>query len=446
MEFFQRQFKKIFLYAGLPEMRLFWILLPIILIILGINFFYLPRNWFLISIVVFIALLFIVFLTNLRLARSNLDIKVERNELTSIISNLNIGVIAYDPNFRILIFNRAAEEIFGLKAEEIIGVVFNLEKSRGPQFKLLAQIIYPSLAPLVIRRSEPGVYPQVSDLSFEEPKIELRITSNKIIDSTGYLLGFVKLVHNRTREIEIMRAKSEFITIAAHQLRTPSTSIQWALESLSKDGSLTTEQKEITNNGLGATANLLKIINDLLDVAKIEEGRFGYQFENINIVSFLEETLAELMSLAKQVGVKLYFQKPAEPSIVVFVDPQKLKMVILNLIDNAIRYNVPNGEVIVGLERVKSQPYIQISIKDTGIGIPADQINKLFAKFFRAENAVKAVPGGLGLGLYVVKNIIKRHGGEIWVESELNRGTTFYFTIPTDPKLIPPKEIVYGEY
>ncbi|HDH31575.1 MAG TPA: PAS domain-containing protein [Candidatus Wolfebacteria bacterium] len=444
MKFFQRQFKKFALYAGLPEMRLFWIFLPLVLIILVINFPYLPRVWFLTTAIAFFVLATIIFIVNLRLARSNLDIKLERNELTGIVSNLNIGVIAYDPNFKILIFNRAAEAIFSIRPEEVIGKVFDLEKAKGPNLKLLSQIIYPSLAPLVIKLSEVGVYPQIADFSFEEPKTELRVTTNKIIDSSGHLLGFVKLVHDRTREIAILRSKSEFITVAAHQLRTPSTAVYWALESLSKE-SLTPSQKELADTGFGAAGNLLKTINDLLDVSKIEEGRFGYQFENVNIISFLEEILGELMLLAKQSGIKLYFQKPEEPSIVLYVDPQKLKMVLFNLVDNAIKYNVPNGKVTVGLERVKDQPYIQISVKDTGIGIPPTQINKLFTKFFRAENATRAVPSGLGLGLYIIRNVIKRHGGEIRAESELNRGTTFYFTIPTNPKLIPPKEIIYGE-
>ncbi len=120
-------------------------------------------------------------------------------------------------------------------------------------------------------------------------------------------------------------------------------------------------------------------------------------------------------------------------------------MVFSNLIETAIKYNVENGEVIVGVERVEGQPHVKVSVKDTGIGIPADQMDKLFTKFFRAENVVKVVTDGTGLGLYIVKNIVKRHGGEIWAESEINRGSTFSFTLPTDPKLIPPKEVVYGE-
>jgi len=436
--------RKILFYAKLPEMRLFWFFLPFLIILLTINIFYLPKLWVFITLIFFLGLGVIILFNNLRLARSNLEIKIERNELKSIISNLRDGIIAYDPNFKILIFNRAAEEILNLKAEEVIGQYFNLERVRETPYRLIGQVIFPSLAPVVIRRSEPGVYPQIIDLSLEEPKIELRVTTDKILDPNGQLLGFVKIVHDRTRELELIRSKNEFIGVASHQLRTPLTSIQWSLESLIKEN-LTESQKNLVNIALDVSAKALKTVNDLLDVSKIEEGRFGYQFENIDIISFIEEIIKSVNDFAKQFNVKIYFQRPDEPSIVLSVDPQKLSIVISNLLDNAIRYNVPNGEVIVAVERVKDQPYVKISVKDTGIGIPQEGINKLFTKFFRAENVIKVDPNGSGLGLYIAKNIIKRHGGEIWVESEINRGSIFYFTLPTDPKLIPSKEIVYGE-
>lgn len=436
--------KKFLLYAKLPEMRLFWFFLPFLIVLLTINIFYLPKFLIFITLAIFFVLGTIILINNLRLARSNLEVKIERNELKSIIANLRDGVIAYDPNFKILIFNRAAEEIFNLKASEIIGQYLSLEKAREPYLKLLSQAIFPSLAPLVIRRSEPGVYPQIVDLSFDEPKIELRVSTDKITDSNGQLLGFVKLVHDRTREIELMRSKTEFITIASHQLRTPLTGIHWALESLSKQ-SLPADQKELIDTAFQAAVNLSKTVNDLLDVSKIEDGKFGYQFESVNIIDFIEEIIIGVQDLAKQSGIKLYFQKPDEPSIIISIDSQKMGIVLFNLLDNAIKYNVANGQVTVAVERIKNEPYIQISVKDTGVGVPADQINKLFTKFFRAENVIRFATQGSGLGLYIAKNIVKRHGGEIRAESELNRGSTFYFTLPTDPKLIPVKEMVYSE-
>jgi len=440
----ERFFKKIILYAKLPEMRLFWFFLPFLIVLLAINILYLPQSWALVSSGVFLILGVIILINNLRLARLNLEIKIERNELMSIISNLRDGVIAYDPNFKILIFNQAAEQIFNLQNKDIVGQYFNPERAQEKRFKLISQIIFPSLAPTVVRRSEPGAYPQVVDISFDEPEIELRVATDRIIDPKGQLLGFVKLVHDRTREIELLRSKTEFIAVASHQLRTPLTGIHWVFESLAKKN-LEASQKELVDKGLEASVKLSKIVNDLLDVSKIEEGRFGFQFENVNIIAFLEELIKDVGPSAQQFNIKFYFKKPTEQSIVLSVDAQKLSMAVSNLIDNAIKYNVPNGEITLGVERVKDQPYVQISIKDTGIGIPADQINKLFTKFFRAENVSSAHPDGTGLGLYIAKNIIKRHGGEIWAESEINRGSTFYFTLPTDPKLIPPREILYGE-
>ncbi len=440
----KRLWQKFLLYAKLPEMRLFWLSLPFVVLLLAINAFYLPDIWLLISLAVFLALIAVLLVNNLRLARSNLEIKIERNELEGVISNLRDGVIAYDPNFRILIFNPAAEQIFNVRNKEVIGQDFSPARGQEPRFKLLTQVIFPSLAPLVIRRSEAGVYPQVIDISFSDPKMELRVSTDKISDPTDKLLGFVKVVRDRSREVALLRSKTEFITVAAHQLRTPLTGLHWGLETLIKQPS-GDEQKEILNNALDASSKLLRIVNDLLDAAKIEEGRFGYKFENVNIVTFIEDVIKEVGDFAKQHNIKVYLKRPDENSLAASIDPQKLGMVLWNLLDNAIRYNVKNGEVVVGVERLKDKPYFQISVKDTGVGIPPDHINRLFTKFFRSENVVKFVPDGSGLGLYIAKNIVRRHGGEIWAESQINRGTTFFFTIPTDSRLIPSKEIIYEE-
>lgn len=437
-------FRTLFTYAQLPEMRLFWIFLPFLIVLLGINVVYLPSEWVLPAFAAFVILGVLVFINNLRLARSNLEIKVERNESQSIIANLRDAVIAYDEHFRILIFNRAAEGIFGLRREMVIGQVFTLDHARKVEFKTLTQVIFPSLAPLVVRHSAQGVYPQVVDLSFTDPNLELRVTTDRIVDPAGQLLGFVRIAHDRTREVALLRSKTEFITVAAHQLRTPSTAVNWSLESLVKI-SLPDSAAEFAQTGFAASTKLLKIVNDLLDVSRIEEGRFGYQFEEVDIVEFLKKSIADMAGIAKQHSVKLFFEPPKESIATLSLDPQKFSMVIFNLLDNAIKYNIQNGQVVVGVARVPDQPFLQISIKDTGVGIPSRDMNKLFTKFFRAENAVRASTEGTGLGLYIVRNIVKRHGGDIWAESEFNRGSAFYVTLPTDPTLVPSKEVVYGE-
>jgi len=160
----------------------------------------------------------------------------------------------------------------------------------------------------------------------------------------------------------------------------------------------------------------------------------------------LQELLSTSLAVAKQYNIKLYFQRPTVTLPHVFIDKQKLSMVIYNLVDNAIKYNVQNGQVTVGVALdEKDSSLVRVWGQDTGIGIPADQINKLFSKFFRAENAIKTVADGTGLGLYIARNVILRHGGTIWVESEINRGSTFYFTLPADQKKIPKKELTEFE-
>ncbi|MFA5098803.1 MAG: ATP-binding protein [Candidatus Paceibacterota bacterium] len=440
----KRFFQKIALYSKLPEMRLFWFFLPFLVALFVIDFIYLPQLLVFAVLAILLVLGAVILVNNLRLARSNLEVKIERNELRSIIANLKDGVIAYDPNFKILIFNRAAEEIFGLKANEVLYKYFAPETAREPKFKLLSQAIFPSLAPLVVRRSEPGEYPQIIDISFNESDLSLRVATDKISDLNGQLLGFVKIVRDRTREIKLLKSKTEFIATASHQLRTPATATHWAIEELSKQ-KMSEEQKPIIETALGAVTKLMKTINDMLDVSKIEEGEFGYQFENVEFISFVEDIIRGMEPLSKQFNVKIYLEKPADQSIALSIDRQKISMVLSNLLDNAVKYNVANGEVIVKIERLKDEPYLEVSVKDTGVGVPEEDVKKLFTKFFRSDNAVKFATEGSGLGLYIAKNIINRHGGKIWAESEINRGSTFHFTLPTDPKLIPSKEIVYGE-
>lgn len=430
-------------YVKAPEMRPFWYFLPLAVVLLGINALYLRPIWIVITAAIFAVMGAIIFLNGVRIIRLNSEIKIERNELGSIIANLLDGLIAYDQAFKVVMMNRAAGQLLGLAANEVIGSRITPENAKDPKFSLLAQILYPSIAPSVVRRTEGGVYPQVVDMSFTNPSIEFRITTDRIVDPNGVLLGFVKIIHDRTRETAMLKSKSEFIEVAAHQLRTPLTSINWIFESLAKE-TLPDAQREMVDMGVVAAGNILKTVNDLLDVSQIEEGRYGYNFQAMDINVFTETVLTELMPYAKELGIKVYLKKIQEP-VGVSIDPQKLGIVLANVVSNAIKYNIENGEVTVEVKKVEGKPYVEISVKDTGIGIPADEMQRLFTKFFRADNAQKTVADGSGLGLYITKNIVRRHGGDIWAESQLNRGSVFHITIPTDPTLIPPKELAFSE-
>jgi signal transduction histidine kinase len=160
----------------------------------------------------------------------------------------------------------------------------------------------------------------------------------------------------------------------------------------------------------------------------------------VNILDFIGKLLADVLPAARKAGVKIYFDRPADDIPTVTADQKRLSLAVVNILENAIRYNVENGEVTVKVDRIPNKPYVEISVKDTGIGVPPEAKEKLFTKFYRADNAMKSQTEGSGLGLYIVRSILNAHGGEVWIESELNRGTTVHLTLPTDLNLIPKHE------
>ena len=373
-------------YLKMPEMRPFWYFLPLAIVLVAINALYLQQvAWIFISASIFVVMGIIIFLNGVRIARLNSEIKLERNELGSIIANLFDGIVAYDQNFKIVMMNRAAEQMKRAPAAEVVGKQVTPELAKDPRFTILAQILYPSIAPIVVRRTEGGIYPQIVDMTFTNPSAEFRITTDRIVDPNGLVMGFVKIIHDRTREVAMLKSKSEFIEVAAHQLRTPLTAMNWIFESLMKEA-MTDSQKEMVTMGVTAASNILKTVNDLLDVSQIEEGKYGYDFQAMDINEFADTVLAEMLPYAKEMGIKVYLKKLESP-LAVSIDPQKLGIVLSNLVSNAIKYNIENGEVTVEIKKLEDKPYVEMNIKDTGIGIPADDMHRLFTKFFRADNA-----------------------------------------------------------
>ncbi len=361
-------------------------------------------------------------------------------EFERMVANLDDGIISYDNNFRIAVFNKAAEGMFHIKKDSILGKSVSPELISDPNIKLLVQIIFPSLAPSVLKKSAPGVFPQVADVDFSDPDFHITVSTDRVIDSAGKTIGFFKIIRNRTREVDLLRSKSEFVSVAAHQLRTPITAVHWIFEILSKNESVKGTDAEMVASGLNASLRMLKIVNDLLDVSRIEAGRFGYNFMDIDISAFLSEVVANAKIVAKEFSVSISLDMPSGP-IMIHCDPQKLGLAFSNLIDNAIKYNLKNGQVFIRLAPVPNAPYIDIAIRDTGIGVPPNDMQKLFTKFYRGENVVKEQTDGSGLGLYITKNIIARHGGKITAESVIGRGTTFNVHLPLDPTLIPSGEV-----
>lgn len=371
------------------------------------------------------------------------ELEILSRRFSNILALLKDAVIVYDKNFKILLFNSAAAKIYNLSREDVVGKTFTPNKAMEEKYTILVQTLFPSLAPAVTNESDPGVFPQISEIKFPEPLLVLKVATAPIEAQDGNSL-FAKIITNITKEIHLQQAKAEFIHSASHQLRTPLTSISWTFEILKADQTIVGESREALEQGIGAVKKFGKILNDLLDVSKIEEGQLGYVMQKRDLISFIDEAVVnakDYISAAK-LKLRVNFKTDLDKLLISF-DPNRLGAALSNILDNAIKYNVENGEITITAEALKEKPYVQVSVTDTGIGIPEDKMSAVFTKFFRAENAKKAVTEGLGLGLFIARSIVKRHGGSMWVESVLGRGTTVRFTLPTDPKLIPTQEIVY---
>lgn len=368
-------------------------------------------------------------------------LQLERTQINAMIRSIDDPAIAYSQNFEVILANPALEKLTNLKKEELIGKIITPEMANNQKFSLLVKIIFPSLAPAVLEQ-QLDTYPQKVKVKFFEPQeLTLEIVTTKVIDEKGKVYGFLKVIHNLTREENLRKIQSDFITIAAHQLRTPLSGLNWILDVLSQNetGPLNETQKDLLEKAKAALSESIETVEDLLNAAQIEEGKFGFEFSLNDLEKIIETTLVKFEPIAEKNNIKLIFYRLKPPLNPIVIDPLRIKLVMEILIDNAIKYNVLNGEVRIKLEILKDRPFVMVSVEDTGIGISEEEKEKVFTKFFRSQKVVKKETLGTGLGLYLAKNIIERHGGKIWFKSEENRGTTFYFTLPLDPSFIPPQ-------
>ena len=242
---------------------------------------------------------------------------------------------------------------------------------------------------------------------------------------------------------EFDRLKSDFISVAAHQLRTPLSGVKWVLKLLLDGdlGAISTEQKEMLKRGFDTNEKMIQLVNDLLNVSRIENGKFGYAFEK-NDFSKLLKTLVENSELAARArGIEILVEDRAQVGEFMF-DDEKLLIAFQNIVDNAVKYTLPGGRVFISVE--KQGDYVQVKIKDTGVGIPKSELHKLFSKFFRATNVIHLQTDGSGLGLFIVKSIILRHGGQVWVDSVEGKGTTFTVIVPIVNNLVPQEVSIQG--
>lgn len=224
--------------------------------------------------------------------------------------------------------------------------------------------------------------------------------------------------------------KSELISVSAHSLRTSLTSMKWILKMFIDGdfGTLTPEQANFMNKAYDSDDRMIRLVNEMLSINHAEDSLDAMNTEPTDIIKLLDETVFDFTGESYKKGIELIFLKPDKIPAPIVADPEKLRVVFQNLIENAIKYSNKGGRVFVNVGEATGG--VKVSVRDTGIGIAPTEQAKIFGKFFRAENAKAQDIVGSGLGLYTTQKIVERHKGKIWFESKPGEGTTFFVSIP----------------
>jgi len=365
------------------------------------------------SILVIICLLLIEILT----IRNRKKTEVQKTAINYLFD----GLIIIDKSRVAREVNPKAEEMLGIQKGKVIGKVFP-EKLKSSYFQNLIKVIS-----VMIEEGKQGW----KDIVIEQPrKLILRVTPIPIFNKKGKWTGYIFILHDVTREKEIDKIKSEFITVAAHKLRTPLSEVKWGMELLITDEKeqLSSNQRVILEDCYQANDRIIFEVNSLLEVSEIEKGLFKYKFRFESLEDIVAEVVQNMSKFAEKQGVSLKYQEPVESLPQVRIDKDRISTLIHSLLDNALKYTPKGGAVLIEIK--KGSNFLIFSIRDTGMGISISEQKWIFTKFFRSDRAIKIYTEGLGLNLFVAKNIIKKHKGEIWFASTEGQGTIFYFKLP----------------
>ncbi|MDY6794036.1 MAG: GAF domain-containing protein [Actinomycetota bacterium] len=340
----------------------------------------------------------------------------DQRRTEAMLHSINDGVIAVNNEAQIILVNSAAERILNLPPFPSINGHHVKEVIRLPG---LANIFLKSL----------NTRKELEEEIHSEPpeKKILEVDTSLIETSPGERIGIIAVIRDVTELRELEQAKSDFVSTVSHELRTPLTSIKAYTATLRRkdvefDEGTRQEFLEIMEE---ETDRLTRLISDLLDVSRIESGRMELKKRDFDMVKLVRIATDRLQSHTSKHAMALNAPESISP---VHADPDKIEQVIMNLVDNALKYSPEGGEVVVTLN--VSPRKVEFSVSDQGVGIPNDHLPHIFDKFHRVDNRATREIYGTGLGLYVSKSIVEAHGGNIWAESTIGEGSVFYFNLP----------------
>lgn len=365
------------------------------------------------------------------LEAANIQIRAEKERAEGILRFLeSIGEAVYvtDADRKIIFINKTAADYIGKPQSSVVGThtseYFTFEVGNDDTSDRQLPIR------MVLETKKTFVFPNHMFVVKDGVRLPVTGTAAPIFDERKVFIGVIVIFQDITEKYALEQMKDRFLSVAAHQLRTPIGSMRWSMELLRSGdfGDLPPGAQEAIQELYDNSARLLALINSLLDVSRIDQGRAVEEPVLVDMISVIQEAIVALTGEAKQRGIELTFVVPKKALPQVRVTRGHMFEAIENLVSNALRYSQEQGKVTITL-RVR-ECMLEIRVSDTGIGIPQTDQAKIFSKFFRASNAVRSFTDGSGLGLSVVKSYVEENGGNVSFESQENVGTTFLIRLP----------------
>ena len=353
----------------------------------------------------------------IRLTQENLE--QESKRLNSILSYMTDGVLATNRRGQITMINDMAKKQLGVQKEDV------LNKSILELLKLEDEY---ELRDLITQIPELMIDSQDANGEY----LSLRVRFALVRRESGFISGLVAVLHDTTEQEKEERERRLFVSNVSHELRTPLTSVKSYLEALDEGALYDPVAPDFIKVSLDETNRMMRMVTDLLHLSRIDNATTRLDVESINFTAFITFILNRFDKMRSQDDEKKYelVRDYSINSVWIEIDTDKMTQVIDNILNNAIKYSPDGGKITVSMKTTDDQ--MILSIKDQGLGIPKQDLPKIFDRFYRVDRARSRAQGGTGLGLAIAKEIIKQHNGFIWAKSEYGKGSTFTIVLPYD--------------
>ena len=364
----------------------------------------------------------------IRLTQENLEQETKR--LNSILSYMTDGVLATNRRGQITMINDMAKKQLGVQKEDVLNKSI-LELLKIDEEYELRDLITQIPELMIDSQNANGEY------------LSLRVRFALIRRESGFISGLVAVLHDTTEQEKEERERRLFVSNVSHELRTPLTSVKSYLEALDEGALYDPVAPDFIKVSLDETNRMMRMVTDLLHLSRIDNATTRLDVELINFTAFITFILNRFDKMRSQDEEKKYELVRDYPinSVWIEIDTDKMTQVIDNILNNAIKYSPDGGKITVSMKTTDDQ--MILSIKDQGLGIPKQDLPKIFDRFYRVDRARSRAQGGTGLGLAIAKEIIKQHNGFIWAKSEYGKGSTFTIVLPYDKDAV--KEEVWED-